>query len=110
MALDRANVVDAVGTDKATGEVVLTVIDALPWDDPKHLELLQDKLNAYFAFIESKELLAEYPGAVGRSIRIDVICRYDIPANASKFLNQARAVALKLDAALSWRTYRGKAA
>jgi len=99
-----------VGIDEATGEVVLTLLDALLWDDSKHLKLLQDKLNAYFNFIESKQLLAEYPDAVGRSIRIDVICRYDIPASASDFFSQAHTVARQLDAVLSWRTHRGRAA
>lgn len=65
MALDKTHVVDAAGVEKDTGCVVLTIADDWSWDDQKkHLLALQEKLNAYFNFIESGEMLESYPDAV----------------------------------------------
>ncbi|MGO8134287.1 DUF6572 domain-containing protein, partial [Rhizobium ruizarguesonis] len=57
MALDETNVIDAIGVDKATGELVLTITDHLEWkgSDSEHLLLLQEKLNTYLGFVESGE-------------------------------------------------------
>ena len=76
MAVDEPGVIDLIGV-KGSGEVVLTVSDHLEWDERgEHLLMLQEKLNRYLAFIESSELIEQYPDAVGRPVRIDVCCKY----------------------------------
>ena len=67
MAVDNPNVIDAIGTDQTTGEVVLTISDHLEWDDRnEHLLILQEKINRYIGFIETGELREKYPGAEAR--------------------------------------------
>jgi|ERR1051326_2495080 hypothetical protein len=105
MAVDKANVVDAVGVDKTTGEVVLTISDHLAWDDARHLRLLEDKLNHYLGFIEQGELTSAYPDAAGRAIRIDIVCRYQPSAEAVNLLTKAKDVTKTYGSALSWRVH-----
>jgi len=90
MALENSQVVDAVGVDKRTGDVVLTLLDSWDWEDEgPHLLVLQAKLNAYFEFIESGQLEAHTEGA-GRKARIDVIGRFPISAAGATLLERAR--------------------
>ena len=103
MAVADPKVVDAVGTDINTDEVVLSLIDANEWGERAHLLALQEKLNAYFAFIETGQLLEEYPNARGRAIRIDVICRFEPDDNARSFLAKARATAQSANWSMTWR-------
>jgi hypothetical protein len=104
MSLDNSSVVDAVGIEKADGSVVLSIIDSWGWEDESyHLEALQEKLNAYFGFVESGQIYESYPDAVGKALRIDVIGRYPIPTVGIAFLEKASAVASKLQIAITNR-------
>lgn len=98
MALDNTNEVDAIGIEKDSGFVVLTIIDTWQWDDaPSHICALQDKFNSYLTFIESGQIWDAYPDAAGRQLVIDVIMRVPIPAIAHRFFEMASAVASQLD-------------
>ncbi|MDR9771119.1 DUF6572 domain-containing protein [Rhizobium hidalgonense] len=90
MALDQTTVVDAIGVDNATGEVVLTITDHLEWTgrDSEHLLLLKEKLNAYLSFVEIGEMLETYPDAKGRAVLIDVVCKFPPDEQAQGFYNQ----------------------
>ena len=59
----------------------------------RHLRALQRKLDAYFAFIASGELLAAYPDAVGKEVVIDLIARLPIPKAGRELLEVASEVA-----------------
>jgi hypothetical protein len=86
MALENADVVDAIGTETATGIVVLTIIDAWDWTEERtHLLALQTKLNTYFEFVSTGQLVEDYPQAAGRPLRLDVIARFSPPRAAEKF-------------------------
>lgn len=93
MAIDQTDKIDAVGVDRRSSSVVLTISDHLPWSSAAdgHLELLHEKLNAYLAFIESGQLIEAYPDAVGRHVVITVVGKYDLSAPASEFLDNATA-------------------
>jgi hypothetical protein len=57
MSLDNLEVVDVVGTERDSGTIVLTILDAWDWDDQRgHLLALRAKLNAYFGFVESGKI------------------------------------------------------
>ena len=58
MSIEQTNTVDFVSIDEISGDALLTISDHLAWDENEgaHLELLQNKLNAYLRFIESGEL------------------------------------------------------
>lgn len=99
MTVENTSTVDAVGTDKETGEVRLSIFDHLPWDT-EHLRLLQDKINVYLGFIESGEIYASYPNAKGRALVIDVYTKFRPTEDATRFLKQAEAVTANYGASL----------
>lgn len=93
MAVDQTKIVDIIGVENATGEVVLTISDHLEWDDShEHQQMLQDKLNTYLAFIESGELFDKYPDAKGRRPRIDIVFKYRPDADAYAFLAKVKPI------------------
>lgn len=108
MAVEEPGVIDAIGVDKATGNVVLTLLDALDWTDPTgHLVTLQAKLNRYLAFIESGEIQSSYPDAAGRSAVIAIVFRVELPAECDDFLSRARDIIESAGFELQWRVYPG---
>lgn len=91
MSIEQVGVVDAIGVDKETGQVVLTISDHLEWND-EHLLLLQEKLNLYIGFVESGELLDVYPDSKGREVFINVICKYPPNVSGKDFLSRVGAI------------------
>jgi hypothetical protein len=103
MSVTQSALVDAIGIDKRTNEVILTIADHLPWDDQSHLEMLQAKLNTYLAFVESRELLATYPDAANRAVCISLVLRFQPNPRGLTFLNNASQTIRKAGFAFSWR-------
>ena len=104
MSLDKVNEVDAVGIETDSDRVVLTIVDSWDWNDEMaHLLALQAKLNAYFDFISSGQLLEAYPKALRRRPCIDVIGKHPSPASATAFLDKAKTVASRLGIDISTR-------
>ncbi|CAN1596831.1 hypothetical protein LOY35_03585 [Pseudomonas sp. B21-028] len=91
MSIEQAGVIDAMGVDKETGKVFLTISDHLEWDD-EHLLLLQEKLNLYLGFIEGGELLEVYPDSKGREVVISVICKCSPNATGKEFLSRVGSI------------------
>jgi hypothetical protein len=86
MTVEDTNVVDAVGTDRQSGAVVLTISDHLDWsDETTHLVTLQDKINAYLQLIESGQLERSYPDAKDREVRIEVVAKHEPSPEAESF-------------------------
>lgn len=103
MAVDSPKVIDAVGIDNATGEVVLTIADHLEWTSlHDHLAILQDKINSYLGYLESGEMSESYPQGKGRRVRIDIICKHEPPEPAIEFFKKAEPVVEECGASLSW--------
>lgn len=90
MSIDQTNVVDAIGVDSVTGDVVLTITDHLEWagSGNEHILMLQEKLNTYLSFVESGEILETYPDAKGRPVLIDIVCKYPLSQQAQGFYRQ----------------------
>lgn len=112
MSLDNVNIVDAVGIVEAVGAekgantVVLSLMDSWDWEDQhKHLSALQEKLNAYFGFVESGQIYDTYPEATGKHLRIDIVSRYPMPEAGYDFLAKASAVASELKMTISHRVH-----
>jgi hypothetical protein len=106
MSLDNVEVVDAVGTETEGGTVVLSIIDAWDWNDERsHLRALQDKLNAYFGFVESGQIYEAYPDADGPPLRIDIVSKFPIPEAGLAFLEKASAVAAELNMTVAHRLH-----
>jgi hypothetical protein len=109
LAIDNPNVIDVIGTDPTTCEVVLSIADHLEWDDDRseHLLLLQEKINRYIGFIESGELLEFRPDAVSQPIHIHVVCKYPPSEDGERFLALARGTIEQAGWSFTWRWWPG---
>jgi hypothetical protein len=104
MAVDNPDVVDAIGIERATGIVALTISDHLEWGDgDQHLLTLQAKINRYLAFIESGEVFESYPQAVGKTLRVDVVCKHPPSEAGVRFLAEARDAIEQAGWLFTWR-------
>lgn len=104
MSVDQTGVVDAIGVDSTTGQVVLTITDHLEWDN-EHLLLLQEKLNTYLSFVESGELLDFYPDSKGREVFINVVCKFPPNEIAKGFLSQVGGIVKGAGMKFDWRVF-----
>ena len=69
--------------------------DHLDWKDPQaHLLLIQEKLNAYIAFVESGQIYEMEEPAVGRSAKITIVVAAieAPPAETTDFFGQVKQV------------------
>src|ERR1700730_9542867 len=87
MTVEDVDKVDRIGVDRKTGDVHLLISDHLDWDqnEGEHLLVLQDKLNTYLEFVESGQLYAKYPRAVGKKIVFEVMGKFALSKEANKF-------------------------
>ncbi|GIK54326.1 MAG: hypothetical protein BroJett014_32990 [Planctomycetota bacterium] len=95
MAVEDTDVVDFITDERATGALVLTIVDSLSWeplDEQVHLELLQAKLNAYLRFLESGEVLRHCPDACSKELVIEVTFMNHPSPRGLKILASARAI------------------
>lgn len=92
MTIEDSSTIDAIGTDKATGTVHLSIFAHLPWDRGALL-LLQEKTNRYLGFIEAGELVQAYPSARELRVVIDTYCKFRPTDEAAAFFAKASAVA-----------------
>ncbi|WP_426160027.1 DUF6572 domain-containing protein [Pseudomonas sp. TSRC2-2] len=58
----------------------------------EHLLALQEKLNAYIAFIESGDIYTEIPGALGKSPIIRIIGKYELSEQGELLVDRATEV------------------
>lgn len=91
MSVEQRHVVDAISTSKFGDRTTLTIFDHLPWlSDNKHLLTLQDKINDYLRFVQSGQLYESRPEAKGRTIAIQIVCKFQPVGEAIRFLEIAR--------------------
>ena len=108
MTVENPHVVDFISIDEASGDIVLTITDHLPWDgDHAHLMALQGKLNVYLSFIESGELLESRPEAAGRRVRITLVHREPLTSIALRFLGSAEEIIAEAGFGFTWRHLPG---
>ncbi len=93
MSVEQSEVIDIIGINRLTGEVILTISDHLDWSDTTaHQLLLQSKLNRYLAFVESGEILESYPAAKGRTVVFNLVFRFAPDEGCRKFLAKVRPI------------------
>jgi len=108
MALDKPEVVDAIGIEDATGSAVLTIADSWDWEDEgRHLLALQAKLNSYFEFIESGQVWESHPGARSRELVVELVTRFPLPDAAQELLRRASEASSDLGIRIRTRHYPG---
>jgi hypothetical protein len=84
-------VLDALGEDKVTGEVVLVMFEPRPWTlGDQQLIQLQEKLNAYMSFALDGELAEQLPQFANRPVRVQLNCSEPPPPDVVTFLAKVR--------------------
>jgi len=74
---DRAGVIDMIGHDAKTNEVVLVMNEPNDWDSSdEQLLALQERFNAYVSFLLDGELTESHPELAGKRARIEVRCAH----------------------------------
>lgn len=85
MAITELKQIDAIGRDGCN--LRLAIVDILDWEyEDMHLEILQDKINNYLTFIETKQYVKEYGDNYEKKI-IDIFFQHGITENGIKFIN-----------------------
>ena len=68
-------VIDLFAVDEKSGEVLLAMHEARPWDgSDERLHELQEKFNAYVSFLLDGEMIAAHPELAGKPARIELRC------------------------------------
>jgi uncharacterized protein DUF6572 len=92
MSVDQPHVIDVV-TKNRQGDIVLTISDHLDWNNTqKHLQLLQEKINTYLAFLDSGEIYNNYPDAKGHPVEIEIMFHYPPSQEARLFLEKVKPI------------------
>ncbi|MEY2481045.1 MAG: hypothetical protein QOI04_1972 [Verrucomicrobiota bacterium] len=83
----EAGVIDLFAVDKKTGEILLVMNEARPWDNSdERLHELQEKFNAYVSFLLDGEMAEAHPELIGRPARIELRCDHVPDARALELL------------------------
>lgn len=92
MSVMEVNKIDGIGIDEKTNTLVFLITDHLTWivEEYQHLKLLQSKLNAYVAYIDSKQYRSVYRNKEFDSFRIEIFFKYQCTENCKKFLAAGR--------------------
>lgn len=107
MSIEQLDVVDAVGVDVVSGNVVLTISDHLGWEaEDEHVALLREKLNSYLRFVESGELVESYPAAELRKVVVDIVGRVEPSGAGRVFLENAKRTVAQAGLELRFRVLR----
>lgn len=97
MSVTDAKIIDMWGIPKwDNSKIVLGISDHLGWADKaeqgEHLLVLQEKLNAYIAFIESGEIYTEIPDALGKSPIIRIQGKHELSEQGELLVDRATEV------------------
>lgn len=90
MAISDENIIDGMAIDGQNNLLILEIYDhldfegAFEWD---HISMLQDKLNTYLWYIDSKQYTAVYPNEQFQGFIINVHFLHDITDNCKKYID-----------------------
>ena len=88
MSVTESDKVDGIAVDEDGKTLRLLITDHLNFKDEKyHLLTLQEKINSYLGFIESKQYLEIYPESKIENIVIEIHFKYKISDNCKKFID-----------------------
>ncbi|UWP97184.1 hypothetical protein K3X48_15245 (plasmid) [Aliiroseovarius crassostreae] len=95
MTISETDTIDFVQVNASDQRVNLIVADHLPWEgigdaDDQHMYLLQEKLNSYLAYVETRQLYSDYPDVVGYDIKLQVYGKFDRSPKGVEFYARLR--------------------
>jgi hypothetical protein len=68
-------VVDLISWDATREEVVLTMLEERPWEsEPEQLRQLEDKFNAYLAYVSGGHMVQQYPDYANKDVCFQLDC------------------------------------
>lgn len=74
--VSNPRVVDLIGPDDATGEVVLRMLEERPWEGGEdQLREVEAKFNAYLEYVLGGHMVRQYPQYAERPVRFQLECR-----------------------------------
>jgi hypothetical protein len=74
-AISRTHVIDLIGHDPKSDEIVLVMSEPGEWDgSEERLHEVQERFNAYTSFLLDGECAESHPELVGKRARIEVRC------------------------------------
>ncbi|MFH1712178.1 MAG: DUF6572 domain-containing protein [Patescibacteria group bacterium] len=105
MSINEANKIDFLAFTNDGQGVHLVITDHHDWttDEQAHLFLLQEKINAYLAFIESGEIYKNSPECEDKVITIKISFKHPPTDHACDFLKKAEQVINKININLDYR-------
>jgi hypothetical protein len=91
MSIQDSKTVDFVSLGSEPNTALLVVSDHLDWANTlDHQFALQEKLNAYLSFIESRELYVRFPKANGKRVEIRVMFQHEPDSSGTIFLQKVK--------------------
>ena len=106
MSIDQIDKIDFIST-KSDGNIELTISDHIDWiDENEHFIIIQDKLNSYLNFIESGQLLEEYPNSKNKNIDIKIMMKFPPSENAIFFLYKCKKIINEANINFYWKTLK----
>ena len=90
MAVTDVNVIDGIAFDDDNKTLIMEIYDHLHFEGKfefDHIVILQDKLNTYLWYIESKQYADIYPDKQFDNFVINIHFRYEITENCKKYIN-----------------------
>ena len=93
MAIDNSKTIDFISLDGKLNTALLVISDHLDWSNSlEHQYVLEEKLNAYLAFVESGEIFERFPKALGKGIEMQIVFLHEPDAPGFRFLTKAQAI------------------
>ena len=108
MTIESLQEIDIVTISEDHGRIYLNISDHLGWDTPTKLLILQQKVNRYLAFIESREMHLQHPQSVQLNPCIKLICMHQPNSNALVFLSQLSEIIEDAGYSFSWQCFHAK--
>lgn len=86
MSIAELDKVDGIGVDKKEKALHLLISDHMDWkEEDIHIEILQDKINAYLQFIEGRQYVKRY-GRGFKTFYIDISQKYAMTEKCREFI------------------------
>lgn len=87
--------IDGLAFNQETSSLILLLADGMDWIDiNRHLLLLQDKLNAYIGYIDSRQYEEKYPDVKRIEMRVNFL--FKLPEICHKLLGNAEQILLNV--------------
>ena len=95
MNIENTDTIDGLAFKQETSSLILLLADGMDWIDMnRHLQLLQDKLNTYIWYIESRQYEEKYPNVERIEVRVSFL--FKEPEICHKLLDAAEQVLLNV--------------